>query len=231
MKTGFKDLDSNIRFKNGELVIIASRPAMGKTTFALNILSHIGLEEKVGVLFFSLEDSEENIIKKLTTINSITEEILKTSQIYISTEVPLSIEDICKKSKKLKIEKNIKAIIIDYLQLINFDKQKLLSRDDEVTEILCKLKRLAKELDVTIIITSQLARLAKERMNQKPMIYDFSSSKYGISRYSDKILFLYRDLNYTENEKDIITKLDIAKKLLSKNMPIENIVELTGLTK
>ena len=116
-----------------------------------------------------------------------------------------------KKSKKLKIEKNIKAIIIDYLQLINFDKQKLLSRDDEVTEILCKLKRLAKELDVPIIITSQLARLPKERMNQKPMIYDFSSSKYGISRYSDKILFLYRDLNYTENEKDIITKLDIAK--------------------
>ena len=225
MKTSF-NIDSSIKLNNGELVVIASRPAMGKTTFALNILSHIGLEEKIGILFFSLEDSEENIIKRLVTNNSITEELLKDSPIYLSTETALSIEDICKKSRKLKDEKNIEVIIIDYLQLINFDKQKLLSRDDEITEILRRLKVLAKELDIPVIITSQLSRAPKERRSQKPIIEDFSSSKYGITKYSDKILFLYRDLNYTENEKNNIMKLTIAKNNDGKIKDLEIILKI-----
>ncbi len=243
MKTGFKDLDSNIKLNNGELIVIASRPAMGKTTFALNILSHIALEEKTGVLFFSLEDSKENITKRLIISNSMVErekfdlynqykkekikkpelseedwdriaygiERLKDAPIYLSCDAPLSIDDICKNSKKLKLEKNIELIIIDYIQLIKFDKKKLWSRDNEITEILRQLKVLAKELDIPVIITSQLSRAPEERNNPRPMIADFSSSKYGITMYSDKILFLYRDLDYTENRKSNITELIIAR--------------------
>lgn len=243
MKTGFKDIDSNIKLNNGELIVIASRPAMGKTTFALNILSHIALEEKKGVLFFSLEDSEKNITERLIISNSMVEKekfdlyeqykeekiekpelseddwdrisygigLLKDAPIYLSTEAPLSIDDIYEKSKKMKQEKNIDIIIIDYLQLIKFDKKKLLSRDDEITEILRQLKVLAKELNIPVVITSQLSRAPEERNSQKPMITDFSSSKYGITKYSDKILFLYRDLDYTENRKNNIAELIVAK--------------------
>ena len=204
-------MDTNIKLNNGELIVIASRPGIGKTAFALNILSHIGLEEKRGALFFSLENSEKNIIKRLITINSTTEEILKNSPIYLSTKAPLSIDDICEKSKKMKLEKNIELIIIDYLQLIKFDKKKLWSRDDEITEILRKLKVLAKELNIPVIITSQLSRAPEERKSPKPMITDFSSSKYGITKYCDKILFLYRDLDYIENRKNNIAELIVAK--------------------
>ena len=236
MKTGFKDLDSNIKLNNGELIVIASRPSMGKTTFALNILSHIALKEKKGILFFSLEDSEKRITERLIISNSMVEKekfhlynqykgekiekpelseddwdrisygigLLKDAPIYLSCDAPLSIDDICKNSKKMKLEKNIEAIIIDYIQLIKFDKKKLLSRDDEITEILRQLKVLAKELDIPVIVTSQLSRPSKERNNQRPIIEDFSSSKYGITKYSDKILFLYRDLDYKSNIAELI---------------------------
>ena len=243
MKTGFNDIDNNIKLNNGELIVIASRPSIGKTSFALNILSHIALEEKKGVLFFSLEDSEKNVTERLIISNSMIEkekfdlynqykeenikrpelseddwdritygiQLLKDAPIYLSTAAPLSIDDICKNSKKMKIEKDIQAIIIDYIQLIRFDKKKLLSRDDEITEILRRLKVLAKELDIPVIVTSQLSRPQKERKSQKPMIEDFSSSKYGITRYADKILFLYRDLDYVENRKSNITEFIIAR--------------------
>ena len=243
MKTGFKDIDNNIKINNGELIVIASRPFIGKTTFALNILSHIALGEKKGALLFSLEDGEKNITEKLIISNSMVEkekfdlynqyketkikkpelleddwdriaygiEILKDAPIYLSCDAPLSIDDIYEKSKKMKLEKNIDVIIIDYLQLIKFDKKKLLSRDDEITEILRQLKVLAKELNIPVIVTSQLSRPTKERNNSKPVIEDFSSSKYGITKYSDKILFLYRHLDYTENRKSNIAELIIAK--------------------
>ena len=137
--------------------------------------------------------------------------LLKDAPIYLSCDAPLLIDDICKNSKKMKLEKNIQAIIIDYIKLIKFDKKKLLSRDDEITEILRQLKVLAKELNIPVIVTSQLSRPSKERNNQRPIIEDFSSSKYGITRYADKILFLYKDLDYTENRKSNITELIIAK--------------------
>ena len=161
-------IDTNIKLNNGELIVIASRPGIGKTAFALNILSHIGLEGKKGVMFFSLENSEKNITERLIISNSMVEKekfdlynqykekeiekpelseddwdriiygigLLKDAPIYISTKAPLSIDDICEKSKKMKLERNIELIIIDYLQLIKFDKKKLWSRDNEITEIL-----------------------------------------------------------------------------------------------
>jgi len=244
MNTGIKDLDKIMKINKKDLVIIASRPAMGKTTFALNVLNHIALEEKKSVLFFSLENTKETIVNKLLISNSMvvdlekfelyskykTKEIektelsedywdriahginlLKDSPIYIGNDIPYLINDICLEAKKLKEERNIEAIIIDYLQLIQFDKKRLLSREDEITEILRKLKMLAKELDVPIIITSQLSRKCENRINKRPLISDFSNSEYGISTYADKILFLYRDSYYDKNNKSDITELIVGK--------------------
>ena len=243
MNTGFKDLDEVLEIKKGDLMVVASRPAMGKSTFALNILSHMALKEKKSVLLFSLENSKENIINKLIISNSMVEaekfdrynqykkeesekpelleddwdriaygiNLLKDAPIYIASDAPYTIEDICIKSSELKKEKDIGIIIIDYLQLIQFNKKKRLSRDNELTEILRKLKVLAKILDIPVIITSQLSGECEKRDDKRPRIDDFSNSKVGITRYSDKILFLYRDSYYNKDNKSDITELIIAK--------------------
>ena len=243
MKTGFKDLDEIIKVNKGDLIVVASRPAMGKSTFVLNILSHIALEENKSVLFFNLEDSKESIINKLIISNSMVESekfglynryknneiqnpnlseddwdriayginLLKDAPIYIASDVLYSIEDICIKSTRLKKKNNIDAIIIDYLQLIQFNKKKLLSRDEEITEILRKLKVLAKILDVPVIITSQLSRECEKRDDKRPIIEDFANSKKAITTYSDKILFLYRDSYYNKEIKSDITDVIVAK--------------------
>ena len=248
METGFKDLDEIIKVNKGDLIVVASRPAMGKSTFVLNILSHIALKEKKNILFFSLEDSKEHLINKLIISNSMVEaekyglynryknneiqkpnlseddwdriaygiNFLKDAPIYIASDVPYSIDDICINSTRFKKEKNIEAIIIDYLQLIQLNKKKLLSRDEEITEILRRLKVLAKILDIPVIITSQLSRECEKREDKKPIIEDFSNSKNAIDKYADKILFLYRDSYYNKENKSDITDLIIAKNFDGK---------------
>lgn len=230
MKTEFKNLDEKIELRKGKLIVIASRPAMGKTTFCINISSHIALKEKKGVLFFSLENSKKNIEERLILSNSMVEKMkidifldddmdrieygkkpLKNAPIYIEGNSPFSIDDICLKSRQMRMEKDIEVIIIDYLQLIQFDKKKLLSRADEVTEILRRLTILAKELDVPVIVTSQLSTNCEKREDKRPMIADFTDSKYGINTYSDKILFLYRDSYYNKEDKSNITEIIVAK--------------------
>ena len=232
MKTGFKNLDAIIEMKKGKLIVIASRPAMGKTTLVLNISNYITLHEKKGVLFFSLENSKEYIEEKLIVSNSMVEKskleknnllnedkdrieygknLLKNAPIYIEANAPFSINDICLKSRRIKEKKDIEVIIIDYLQLIQFDKKKLLSKNDEITYILRKLKVLAKELDVPVIITSQLSTNCEKREDKRPMIADFTNSKYGINTYSDIILFLYRDSFYNKENKNNVTEIIVAK--------------------
>ena len=243
MKTGFYDLDNIINLNNGDLIVVGSRPAMGKSTFVQNILSNLAIKENIPVLFFSLEENKEKIVSKLIISNSMVEadkfrlydeykknveikpelsdedwdriaygiNLLKDAPIFIASDVQYTIEDICIKSSEFKKEQDIGIIIIDYLQLIQFDKRKLLSRDNEITEILRKLKVLAKILDVPVIITSQLSRECEKREDKRPIIEDFSNSKYGVSTYSDKILFLYRDSYYNKINKSNITEVIISK--------------------
>lgn len=243
MKTGFNDLDNVIEIKNGDLIVVASRPAMGKSTFVQNILSNVAIKENKSILFFSLEESKEMLINKLIISNSkikadkfglyneykkngklkpdLSDEdwdrityginLLKDAPIYIASDTPYTIEDICAKSSNFKKEKDIGIIIIDYLQLIQFDKSRLLSRDNEITEILRELKVLSKVLDVPIIVTSQLSRKCEKREDKRPIIEDFTNSKYGITTYCDKILFLYRDSYYNKANKNEITEIIVAK--------------------
>lgn len=236
MKTGFKDLDNKIELNNGDLIIIASRPAMGKTTFVENIMNNVAIKQKKTVLFFSLDESKEAIIKKIIINNSSVEsyklelyekksenskileedwdritysmDLLKDAPIYIADEAPYTIENICKKARKMKLNKDIELIIIDYVQLILFDKGKGLSRNEEMQEILKQLKILAKELNVPIIVTSQLSRNIEKRENKRPCIADFKN--IGFLKYSDKILFIYRDSYYYEKLSNI-TEIIIAK--------------------
>lgn len=205
MKTGFNDLDNIVKIKGGDLIVIASRPAMGKSTLAINILRNVAIKEKKPVLLFSLENSKETIINKLSIRNSM------DASIFIDASVPQTINNIFKKSCELKGIENIELIIIDYLQLIQFNKNKVLSRDNEIKEILKMLKTLAKKLDIPIIITSQLSRKPEERNDKRPVITDFNNTAPSILDYADKILFLYRDSYYNKDNKSNMTDIIVAK--------------------
>ena len=239
MKTGFKELDNIIKLNKNELIVIASRPAMGKSTFIQNIISNVSIKENKSVLFYSLDANKESIIKKFIISNSMVEykklnlcgsskektelleedkdriaystNLLKNAKIYIDDTPNISIMDICLRCKKMKLEKDIDLVVIDYLQLISNDKSKLLSRAEEMSEILRELKVLAKTLDIPVIITSQLSSKCDKRENKRPMMSDFSDSKYGVYTYSDKVLFLYRDSYYNKENKSNITEIIIAK--------------------
>ena len=206
MKTGFKDLDKIVKIERGDLIIIASRPAMGKTTLAQNILSNIAIKYKKKSAFFSLDESREKIIRLFYGVN-----VLKDTNIFIDATAPQTLEHILKKSCELKEKENIELIVIDYLQLIQFDKSKALSRDNETREILKELNILAKELNIPIIVISQLSRKVEERSNKRPIIADFSNTSSSILTYSNKILFLYRDSYYNKSNKSNITDIIVAK--------------------
>ena len=237
MKTGFKVLDEKLKLENGELLLIGSRPSMGKTTFIEKILSNVATREKKCVLYFSLESNKESIVKRLITQNSqlkssksnqlkkednfksgLTKEewnniadninLLKEAQIYIWDEPNLSIDEIGKKSQEAKESKKIELIILDYLQLIRFDKSRLLSRELEIIEILKRLKLLAKELHIPIIITSQLARNIESRQDKRPILSDLNNL---VLEYVDSVLFLYREVYDNKEIKNNSTEVIIAK--------------------
>lgn len=243
MKTGFHNLDNNIKIKGGDLIIIASRPAMGKTTLALNILGNVAIKDNKSVAFFSLEENMENIVNKLIIRTSMVEadkfktydqyqkgqilkpkftdddwdrisygvNSLKDAPIFIDVTAPQTIDNIFKKSCELKEKENIELIIIDYLQLIQVNKRKALSRDDEIDEILQELKTLAEKLNVPVIVTSQLSRRPEEREDKRPVITDFTNTASSILKYADKIWFLYRDSYYNKENKSNITDIIIAQ--------------------
>lgn len=175
MKTGFINLDYVTKFEGGKLIVLGARPAMGKSTLALNIATNIALKEKLPILYFNLENSKEEIIKKIISSESMVEKAklengklddedwknlkeslkeLRESEIYIDDNPGISIDEICEKSRKLAKEKDIKFILIDYIQLISYNKRELLSREQEISQISLRLKNLAKELDIPILVVS-----------------------------------------------------------------------------
>lgn len=203
MQTGFKDLDKIIDINGEKLIILGSRPAMGKSTLALNILSNIAIKQNEPVLYFNLESSREIIANRL----------LKTSRIFIVDKAGISINEICKEARRMKFEQDIKFIVIDYLQLISYVEKNCLSRDLQIKEILKKLKILSKELNLPILVLSQLSRKPEQRENHRPIITDFSESKVGITNYVDIVLLLYRDEYYNSDT----CKNNIAEIIIAKN--------------
>lgn len=225
--TGFYDLDYAIKGLNKpKLIILASRPAMGKSAFALNIAVNVAVDDKIPVAIFSLELSKEQCIERMITLKSEVaksrntnlndEEMIKVKGTieelseangFIDDSPAISINEIKAKCKKLKNEKNIGLIIIDYLQLIKDGKDKNICKE---------LKNLSEELNVPILVTSQLSRRPEERFkkgeNPRPILSDVNTS---ILKESDVIILLYREDYYnTDSENKDIAELIIAKNEL-----------------
>lgn len=237
MITGFKKLDEIIKIKRGDLILLGGTASIGKTNFALNIINNIAIKGKKPVLFFSLECSKEKIVDKILSIagmipapsiekeerNLKESEILKLNEIileiaeapiYIDDTPGISIKEICKKSTKIKSEKDISCIIIDYLELISFDKSKNLSRDLETNEILKNLKELAKKLNVPILLTSYNIQYKKiaHRENHIPKLEDLTPN-IDYEKYADIILLLHRE----ECFDNFTPKKNIADIIIAKN--------------
>lgn len=231
LDTGFSELNRMTGgLQKSDLIILGARPSMGKTAFALNILANIA-RKNIPVAIFSLEMSSEQLTNRLFSlyglINSnnirlgkldtnelerlaVTSSILTGKPLYIDDTANLNISQLRTKARKLKREKNIKLLVIDYLQLMQ-GSSKADSRQQEISEISRGLKLLARELDITILALSQLSRAVEMRQDKRPMLSDIRESG-AIEQDADIVMFLYRDEYYNANTNDKgLTELIIAK--------------------
>lgn len=230
LPTGFEDLD---RITSGlskqDLIIIAARPSMGKTAFALNIGQAVS--KKGNVAIFSLEMPEEQLVNRMLAAKCLLdyykvksgkldnlefEKIaiganeLMTRKLFIDDKTSL-LNDIKAKCRKLKIQKGLDVVIIDYMQLIRTT-LKISSREQEVSHISRELKSIAKELDITMIALSQLSRAPEQRADHRPILSDLRESG-SIEQDADVIHFLYRDEYYDKETED----KNIAEVITAKN--------------
>ena len=231
--SGFIDLDNKTAgFHNSDLVLIAARPAMGKTAFALNIATYAAVSANTPVVVFSLEMSKEQCANRILCSQAMVDsekvakgditdedwsklaiasgELSESAGIYIDDSAGINIAEIRAKCRKLKLEKNIGLVVIDYLQLIQ-GSGNTKSREQEIAEISRSLKILAKEINVPVLALSQLSRAPEARPDHRPMLQDLRESG-SIEQDADIVMFLYRDDYYNpETEAKNIAEVIIAK--------------------
>lgn len=228
-RTGFSYLDTITSGLNkSDLIIIAARPAMGKTSFAMNIATNVARRNDKDVVVFNLEMSKEQLATRLLSTEALIESAnlrsgriqadqwvrLATSAAYLST-LPMYIDDtasitVQQMKAKLRRVKNLGLVVIDYLQLMGST-----SRSDNrvtvISEITRQLKVMAKELNVPVILLSQLSRAVESRTDKRPMMSDLRESG-SIEQDADIILFLYRDAYYNkENPNQNVSECIVAK--------------------
>ncbi|MDU2065093.1 MAG: replicative DNA helicase [Sporomusaceae bacterium] len=244
LPTGFKDLD---RLTSGlqpsDLVLIAARPSMGKTAFVLNIAQHVAIREKKAVAFFSLEMSKEQLVQRMLCAeapidaqrlkigeleqNDWTKLVrasdrLSSAPIFIDDTAGITVLEMRSKARRLKVEHDLKLIIIDYLQLMqgSSGSSRSENRQQEISEISRSLKALARELHVPVVALSQLSRGVESRQVKKPMLSDLRESG-SLEQDADIVAFLYREDYYDpDTERKNITEIIVAKH---RNGPVDTV--------
>lgn len=219
VSSGFVDLDQKTAgLQPSDLIIVAGRPAMGKTTFAMNIAENAAIRHQVGVGVFSMEMSAQQLVFRLfSSLGAINQKrlrtgkledtdwdglnsafrLLKTAPIFIDETPGLSPSQIRARARRMKREHDIGLIVIDYLQLMQVPNNSE-NRATEIAEISRGLKGLAKELNLPVIALSQLNRALEQRPNKRPVMADLRESG-AIEQDADMILFIYRDEVYNED--------------------------------
>ncbi len=236
--SGFNDFDTMTSgMQNGDLLILAARPSMGKTALALNIAVN-AWNAGAAVGIFSLEMSSEQLVLRILASESmiphqkirnasVTSDEwtvltnyaahLAESKIFIDDSASLNIMELRAKARKLKAKENIQLLVIDYLQLINATHAKYENRTQEISVISRSLKALAKELNIPILALSQLSRSLEGRMDKRPMLSDLRESG-AIEQDGDVIFFVYRDVVYNpDTDSPDISEIIVGKQ---RNGPI-----------
>ncbi len=231
--TGFVDLDYKLAgLHPSDLVLVAARPAMGKTAFVLNIAQYVAFHENMATAIFSLEMSKEQLVNRLLSLESrVDAQAIRTgnlndadwekliegagvvgrSPLLIDDTMGITISELRSKCRKFKLEHDLKLVIIDYLQLMSGSGRND-SRQQEISEISRALKGLARELDVPVIALSQLSRAVEQRPDHRPMLSDLRESG-AIEQDADVVMFIYRD-DYYNKDTDMknISEIIIAKQ-------------------
>ncbi len=241
--TGFKDLDTQTAgFQPSDLILIAARPSMGKTAFALNVAEFMAFRHDEAVAIFSLEMPKEQLVQRLISMESkVDAQHLRTgdlskaeweraaetgimigdSKLFIDDTAGITVAELRSKCRKLKMDHDLKIVFIDYLQLMTGSgKRSSDSRQQEVSDISRALKSLARELNVPIVALSQLSRAVESRPDHRPMMSDLRESG-AIEQDADMVMFIYRDDYYNKDtERKGISEIIIAKQ---RNGPIGTI--------
>jgi replicative DNA helicase len=240
--TGFRDLDNMLAgLQNSDLLILAARPSMGKTTFVMNLAHHIAAKEGIPVGFFSLEVSKEQLIDQLLAIESgvdswklrtgaldeddfprINEAMAELSEapLYIDDSAMTNVMEMRTKARRLQAEHGLGLVIIDYLQLISGGAGSSDGRQQEVSEISRGLKGLARELNVPVIALSQLSRAVESRNPPIPQLSDLRDSG-SIEQDADVVMFIYREAYYNkQTDRENITDILIKKH---RNGPVGDV--------
>ena len=231
--TGFYDLDyKTAGMQPSDLILIAARPSMGKTAFVLNIAEYVALKSNITTVVFSLEMSQDQLVKRMLAMNSKVDSqairtgslsgedwaslmesarIIGNSNLVIDDTSAISISELRSKCRKLKMEKNLGLVVIDYLQLMTGSK-KSESRQQEISEISRSLKSLAREISCPVIALSQLSRAVEQRPDKRPMLSDLRESG-AIEQDADVVMFIYRDDYYNHDSEDAgISEVIIGKQ-------------------
>ncbi|MBF0341614.1 MAG: replicative DNA helicase [Magnetococcales bacterium] len=232
--TGFTDLDRLLSgLQKSDLLILAGRPAMGKTTLVMNMAANAALDHQAPVAVFSLEMSKEQLATRLLAstarvdaqglrtgrirdedYNKLVHAAQELSQapIYIDDSPALSIMSLRAKARRLKRDKGIQLLVVDYLQLMQADGSQE-NRVQEISQISRGLKGLAKELDIPVLALSQLSRKVEERPNKRPILSDLRESG-SIEQDADIVLFVHREEVYKENDPSLagLAEVIVAKQ-------------------
>ncbi|WP_058486054.1 replicative DNA helicase [Defluviitalea phaphyphila] len=233
ISTGFIDLDyKTAGLQPSDLILVAARPSMGKTAFALNIAQYVAVRQKIPVAIFSLEMSKEQLVNRMLCAEAMVDaQKLRTGSldqddwvkiaramgplaeapIYIDDTPGISVMEMRAKCRRLKLDKGIGLILIDYMQLMSGNR-KLDSRQQEISEISRSLKALAREMEAPVVALSQLSRACETRADHRPMLSDLRESG-AIEQDADVVMFLYRDEYYhPDTEKKNQAEVIIAKQ-------------------
>lgn len=246
LPTGFVDLDYKTSgFQPSDLILIAARPSMGKTAFALNIARNMAAKSGISIAIFSLEMSKEQLVSRMLSMESRVDsqsmrtgdlrdedwtklvegaDVIGRSRLLIDDTPGISVSALRSKCRKYKLEHDLGIVFIDYLQLMSGSGRSD-SRQQEISDISRSLKALARELQVPIVALSQLSRAVEQRPNHRPMLSDLRESG-AIEQDADVVMFIYRDDYYNkDSEKKNIAEIHIAKQ---RNGPI-GVVDLVWM--
>lgn len=234
VSTGFYDLDyKTAGLQPSDLIIVAARPSMGKTAFVLNIAENVAVKNNTTTVIFSLEMSKDQLVKRIIAMNAkVDSQAMRTgdlqdddwlkivesardigsSNLIIDDTPSITVQELRSKCRKLKLERNLGLVIIDYLQLMSGGSKKSESKQQEVSEISRSLKAVAREINAPVIALSQLSRAVEQRPDKRPMMSDLRESG-AIEQDADVIMFIYRDDYYNKESKDAgVSEIIIGKQ-------------------